>query len=67
MTSEELAAAGLSPTGEEIRDSGSREEGEVRSEEKSSGEENLVDVDADPNKLIAAKSAKILSPSLCIW
>jgi hypothetical protein len=56
MTSEELAAAGLSPIGKEIHDS-------VRSEEKSGGEEDLVDVDADPNELVTTKSAKSYPPA----
>jgi hypothetical protein len=47
-----------SPIREDIHDSGSREDGEVRSEDKSDGEENLADVDADPNELVAAKSTK---------
>jgi hypothetical protein len=63
MTSEELAAAGLSPIGEEIPKSGSREEGEVRSETKSDGEEDLVDVDANPKELVDAKSAKSYPPA----
>jgi hypothetical protein len=63
MTSEELAATGLSPIGEEIHDSGSRAEGEVRSEEKCGGEEDLVDVDANPNELVTAKSTKSYPPA----
>jgi hypothetical protein len=63
MTSKELAAAGLSPTREEIHDSGSREDGEVRSEDKSGGEEDIADVDADPNELVAAKSEKSYPPT----
>jgi hypothetical protein len=58
MTLEELAAAGLSTIREDIRDSGSCEDGEVRSEDKSDGEENLADVDADPNELVVVKSTK---------
>jgi hypothetical protein len=63
MTSEELAAAGFSPNKEEIHDSGNREDGEIRSEDKSGAEEDLADVDADPKELIAAKSAKSYPPS----
>jgi hypothetical protein len=48
MTSEELATARLLPVGEEIPESGSREEGEVRSQDKYNGGEDLADVDADP-------------------
>jgi hypothetical protein len=58
MTSEVLAAARLSPIREDIHDSRSCEDGEVRSEDKSDGRENLADVDAEPNKLVAAKSTK---------
>jgi hypothetical protein len=75
MTSEELAAAGVSPFGEEIRDSeniksqmedpapgtihdsGSREEGEIRSENKSGGEDDLANVDVDLNELVTVKVA----------
>jgi hypothetical protein len=63
MTSEELAAARLSLIGEEIPESGSREECEVRSEDKSDGGEDLVDVDADPKELIDAKSEKSYPPA----
>lgn len=56
MTSEELAAAGLSPNKREIHDSRNCEDGKIRSEDKSSAEEDLAYVDADPNELIAAKS-----------
>jgi hypothetical protein len=58
MTSEVLAAARLSPIREDIHDSRGHEDGEIRSEDKSDGGENLADVDADPNKLVAAKSTK---------
>jgi hypothetical protein len=63
MTSEELAAAGLSPIGEKNPESGSREDGEVRSGDKSDGGEDLADVDADPKELIDAKSAKSYPPA----
>jgi hypothetical protein len=63
MTSEELAVAGLSPNKEEIRDSGNREDGEIRSEDKSGAEEDIADVEADPRELSAAKSAKSYPPS----
>jgi hypothetical protein len=63
MTSEELAVAGLSPNKEEIHDSSNREDGEVRSKDKSSAEEDLADVEADPKDLIAVKSAKSYPPS----
>jgi hypothetical protein len=81
MTSEELAAAGISSTGEEIHESGNvqsrednpvpdtapvsenREDGEIGSEDTSGAEEDLVDVDADPKELIAAKSSKSYPPS----
>jgi hypothetical protein len=63
MTSQELAAAGLSPIGEEILESGSREDGEVRSGDKSDGGEDLARVDADPKELIDAKSAKSYPPA----
>jgi hypothetical protein len=69
MTSEELDAAGVSPTGEEVRDSrmedpahgtvhgsGSREEGEIRSMNKSGGEEDLSNIDDDLNELVAMKA-----------
>jgi hypothetical protein len=62
MTSEELAATGVSPTKgnapsstndlatEIIHDSGSREDGEIRSENKSGSEEDLSNVDVDLNE-----------------
>jgi hypothetical protein len=58
ITSEELAAGGLSPIGEQILESGSHEDGEIRSEAKSGGEEDLADVDADPKELVDARGAK---------
>jgi hypothetical protein len=63
MTSEELAAVSLSPNKEEIHGSGKREDGEIRSEDKSGAEEDLADVDANPKELIAAKTAKSYPPS----
>jgi hypothetical protein len=81
MTSEELVAAGISSTGEEVHgseniqpqegnlvpttvpDSENREDGEIRSEEKSGAEEDLRDVDADPRELIAARRSKSFPPS----
>jgi hypothetical protein len=81
ITFEELAAAGVSSTGEEIHgtgnvktrendptpeiapDSGNHEDGEIRSEDASSLEEDLTDVDANPKDLIAAKSSKFYPPS----
>jgi hypothetical protein len=59
MTSEELASTGVPPTGENapsstndpaaeaIRDSGSREDGEIRSENRSGGDEDLSNVEVD--------------------
>jgi hypothetical protein len=58
MTSEELATAGLSPNKEEIHNSGSREDGEVRPGDKSGSEEDLADVDTDPNELVTVKNSK---------
>jgi hypothetical protein len=63
MTSEELATAGLSPNKEKIYDSGSREDGEVRPEDRYDGEEDIADVNADPNELVTAKSAKSYLPA----
>jgi hypothetical protein len=63
MTSEELAAAGLSPDKEGIHDSGNCEDGKIRSEDKSGVEEDLADVDANPNELIVARSSKSYPPS----
>jgi hypothetical protein len=57
MTSEELVDVGVSPTREEIRDSESREDGEIRSENKSGGKENISNVDVDMNELVAVKAA----------
>jgi hypothetical protein len=80
MTSEELAAARISSTGEEVHRSGNiqpqesnpvpatvpdsenREDGEIRSEEKSGGE-GLRDVDADSRELIAARRSESFPPS----
>jgi hypothetical protein len=74
MTSEELVVAGVPPTGEDTRDSGSvqsrvddptggiipdfgiHEEREIRSEERSGGEEDLSNVDADVNELVGMKT-----------
>jgi hypothetical protein len=65
MTSEELVAAGVPPTegnipssandpvAETIGDSSSREDGEIRSENRSGGEEDLSNVDADLSDLVA--------------
>jgi hypothetical protein len=81
MTLDELAAAGVSPTREEIRDSGNvqsrmddptpstihdsgnREDGEIRSENKSGGEEGLSNVDADPSELVTLRSIKSYPPT----
>jgi hypothetical protein len=61
MTSEELATAGISPTGEDTQscmedptrcvacEPANREEGEIGSESISGGEEDLANVDADPS------------------
>jgi hypothetical protein len=57
MTLEELVDVGVSPTREEIRDSESREDGEIRSENKSGGKENISNVDVDMNELVAVKAA----------
>jgi hypothetical protein len=69
MTSEELAAAGVSPTEgnspsrandpatEVIHDSGSHKDGEIRSENKSGGEEDLSNVDVDMNELVVVKAS----------
>jgi hypothetical protein len=40
-----------------------REEGEIRSEDKSSAEKDVADVDADPRELIVAKSSRSYPPS----
>jgi hypothetical protein len=81
MTSEELAAAGISSTREEVHgseniqpqednpvpatvsDFENREDGEIRSEEKTVVEEDLRDVDADSRELIAARRSKSFPPS----
>jgi hypothetical protein len=67
MTSEELASTGVPPTGENapsstndpaaeaIRDSGSREDGEIRSENRSGGDEDLSNVEVDLSELVAAR------------
>jgi hypothetical protein len=57
MISEELTAASISSTREEIHDSGDREDGEIKFEDRSGAEEDLADVDADPRDLITAKSS----------
>jgi hypothetical protein len=74
MTSEELAAAGVPPTGETtlpsssdpgteaIHDSGSHEDGEIRSKNRSGGDEDLSNVDVDLSELVAAKD-KSYSPT----
>jgi hypothetical protein len=66
MTSEELAAAGISPNKEEIHDSSNREDGKIRSEDKSGAEEDLGDVDADPSDLVTAKNMKSYPPAFVI-
>jgi hypothetical protein len=81
ITSAELAVAGVSSTGEEIReseniqsrvddpapdtihDSKSREEWEIGSGNKSGGEEDLTNVDADPSELITLRSVKYYPPT----
>jgi hypothetical protein len=63
LTSKELATAGLSLIREEIPESGSREDCEVRSEDKSDSGEDLADVDADQIELIDMKSAKSYPPA----
>jgi hypothetical protein len=63
MISEELAAASISSTRKENHDSGNREDGEIRSEDRSGAEEELADVDADLRDLITAKSSKSYPPS----
>jgi hypothetical protein len=67
MTSEELAAASIpliegsapSSTNDEaaktIRDSGSCEDGDIRSENRSGGDEDLSNVDIDLSELVAVK------------
>jgi hypothetical protein len=80
MTSDELDATGVSPLGENIRDSqniqshtdepaaetirdsGSREDGEIRSKNRSGGEEDLSHVNANVGKLAFMK-AKSYTPS----
>jgi hypothetical protein len=68
MTSEELAAVGVPPIGETappstndpvaeaVRDSNSREDGEIRSENKSEGGEGLSNVEVDLSELVVAKA-----------
>jgi hypothetical protein len=63
MTSEELSTTGLSPSKEETHDSGSHEDGEVRRGDKSGSAEDLADVDADWNELVAAKNSKSYPPA----
>jgi hypothetical protein len=63
MTSKELAAAGISPNKEEIHDSGNREDGEIRSEDKSGAEEDLGDVEPDPSDLVTTKNMKSYPPA----
>jgi hypothetical protein len=67
MTSKELVAVGApsteenappsanDPVAETVRDSGSCEDGEIRSENKSGGDEDLSNVEVDLNELVAAK------------
>jgi hypothetical protein len=70
MTSEELAATGIQPTegnvpdsenvssrpaAETIHNSGSREDGEIRSENRSGSEGDLSNVDADISELVVMK------------
>jgi hypothetical protein len=57
MSSEKLVAARLSLIGEDIPESDSREEGKVRYETKSGGEDDLTDVDVDPKDLVDARNA----------
>jgi hypothetical protein len=63
MTSEELAAAGLSPNKEEFHDSGNLEDEEIRSEDKSGAEEDLGDVDANPSDLVTVKNMRSYPPA----
>jgi hypothetical protein len=68
MTSEELATAGVPPTeenappskndliAEAIRDPGIHEDGEIRSENRSGGDEDLSNIEVDLNELVAAKA-----------
>jgi hypothetical protein len=81
MTSEEVAATGISSTGEEIHesedirsrvddsardavpDSGSCEEGEIGYGNKSGGEEDLTNIEADPSELVAMKNVKSYPPA----
>jgi hypothetical protein len=75
MTSEELAAGGIPPAGEEVRESENAQLPEDNpvlaaggSENREEGEirsegEDLGDVDADPRELIAAKRSKSFPPS----
>jgi hypothetical protein len=53
ITSEELAVAGPSLNKEEVHNSGNRGDEEIRSEDKSGAEEDLADVEAGPNDLVA--------------
>jgi hypothetical protein len=76
MTSEELAAAGISPTEGEVHESENAQplEGNpvpavvLESENREDGEiisegEDLGDVDVDPRDIIVAKRSKSLPPS----
>jgi hypothetical protein len=68
MTSEELTAVGVPPTGETAlpstndpateatRDSSSRENGEIRSENRSGSDQDLSNVDVDLSELVAANA-----------
>jgi hypothetical protein len=69
MIFEELAAAGVPSTGENappsandtvaeaIRDSGSHEDGEIMSENKSGGDEDLSNVEVNLDELISSKGS----------
>jgi hypothetical protein len=75
MTSEELATAGISSTGEEIHEFGNVQsrvddptpdtapDSGNREEGEIRSDEDLADVDADPKELVAAKSSKSYPPS----
>jgi hypothetical protein len=51
------------PAPDTVPDSGSREEGEIGSGNKYGGEEDLTNVEADPNELVAVKSVKSYPPA----
>jgi hypothetical protein len=46
------------PTPGTVHDSGSREEGEIRSKNKSGGKEDLTNVEVDPSELVTLRSIK---------